>query len=531
MKLCLVCNFQFEDEQELCPKDLSKLVPVGKDPLLGKLIQDKYKIECLVAKGSMGVIYKAVQEHIGREVAIKVMHNYLVSDEESLKRYYKEAKASSRLNHPNIVTIYDFGVLASGQPYIVMDLLQGKALSEVLHDRQQLTLTQVLPLFQQICLALGEAHKQGVFHRDIKPENIVIQELPDGKNIRVKVVDFGIATFATDSDDTLGKITKTGTVCGSPFYMSPEQCEAAGVDARSDLYSLGVLLFECLTSKVPFDSKDVYQVLTMQVKDPPPSLKQVRPDLSFSKELERVVSKTLAKNPDDRFQSAEELWNALALAAGLKPTIPQPAQAPAPTQAPLAEKTNKAPLPPTKQETQAKTVPVIDSEELKKKIKAKTLTMQQEKEATTKPKQKGGVSILDRFVGLLQIIVPPLLTLIATFLLFWVVANEAKLHALMGKAGSMQQNYQEKSIETLMAQNKLDQARKILEKKKKENKLTSQDRENLNWVYIGLARKETKAKHFRQAIALLELGSSDMREQPEVRIMLRRLRKQANKQP
>lgn len=551
MKLCLVCNFQFEDEQDLCPKDLSKLVPVGKDPLIGKLIQDKYRIESLVAKGSMGVIYKATQELIGREVAIKVMHSYLVSDEESLKRYYKEAKASSRLNHPHIITIYDFGVLSSGQPYIVMDLLQGKALSDILHARGQLTLKQTLMVFQQCCLALGEAHKRGVVHRDIKPENIVIDEMPDGKSINVKVVDFGIATFAADTNDTLGKITKTGTVCGSPFYMSPEQCDASGVDARSDLYSLGIVLFECLTGKVPFDSKDIYQVMTMQVKDQPPSLQSIRPDLAFSSDIEDVVCKSLAKDPANRFQSADDFWNTLALAAGVKTVSaqkpPQLAKAISNEKATheqqsrgTSQKTATNTLPETANEP-AEPLPAtqerapLNTDDLKKKVRAKTLNMNKSENPASarRKKRKMSVSLLDRIIGLLQIIGPPLMTIVVTVLLFWVVANESMIHTLIkkSKAVAVQESpaTDNSDIEALMAKNKLNQARKILENKKRNSKLSEQDQENLNWIYIRLARKEAKAKHFKQAIAILEQGSPDMKEQEEVKILLKRFKKQLSK--
>ncbi|MBY0356983.1 MAG: protein kinase [Candidatus Obscuribacterales bacterium] len=524
MKLCLVCNFQFEDDRDICPKDLSKLVPLGKDPLIGKLIQDKYRIEVLLAKGSMGVIYKAVQEHIGREVAIKVMHSYLVSDEESLKRYYKEAKAASRLNHPNIITLYDFGVLSSGQPYIVMDLLQGKSLYEILQQRGELNLKQTIMVFQQACLALAEAHKRGVIHRDIKPENIVIDELADGQNIQVKVVDFGIATFPAEPNDTLGKITKTGTVCGSPFYMSPEQCSAGAVDARSDLYSLGIVLFECLTGKIPFDSKDIYQVLNMQMKDQPPSLKQMRPDLTFPDYIEMVLVKALAKDPSARYQNAEEFWSALA-----GTNVAKPVAAPAPPPAPRAVPPPPAPTPvpvarPIQSPSTAANNPA-DDEELKRKIRAKTLNMQQPPKVQNSPKRIRSVSLTDRLLGFGQIILPPLMTLTVTILLFWVVANESLVHT-----GIPHKTKNQIDVETLLAQNKFEQARKILEKKKHDKTFAVDDQENLNLIYINLARKEAKAKRYKQAIALLELGSPEMKEQEEIKLLFKRYKKQLSKQ-
>ncbi|MBX9685968.1 MAG: protein kinase [Candidatus Obscuribacterales bacterium] len=524
MKLCLVCNFQFGDDQDLCPKDLSKLVPVGKDPLIGMLIQDRYRVESLVAKGSMGVIYKATQEAIGRVVAIKVMHGYLVNDDESMKRYHKEAKAASRLNHPNITTVYDFGVLASGQPYIVMDLLQGKALADVLAQRGQLTVGQTLMVMNQVCLALGEAHARGVVHRDIKPENIVIEELPDGKNIQVKVVDFGIATFAQEGEDTIGKITKTGTVCGSPFYMSPEQCDAGKTDARSDLYSLGIVLFECLTGKVPFESKDIYLVLSMQVKDPPPRMGKLRPDLEFSAEMEKFVAKALAKDKDARFQSAQEFWEALAAAGGLKPGKK--------TGTEIGKQTaNSTIVSPPSSRAQDE---AVDPEELRKKIREATELMQEkaeraQAEQARKRRRSRGVTPLDRLIAMAQIILPPILTLAMTVALFWVIANQAMIHSIISKkteqAGSSESG-SKSNVETLMAQDKLEEAKAILEQKKKDGSFSSNDQENFDWVCVKLARKESKAKHFKQAMAILDQVSSETREEDEVKALIKKIKKQ-----
>ena len=517
MKLCLVCNFQFGDEQDLCPKDLSKLVPVGKDPLIGMLIQDRYRIESLVAKGSMGVIYKATQEAIGRTVAIKVMHGYLVNDEESMKRYHKEAKAASRLNHPNITAVYDFGVLASGQPYIVMDLLTGKALADVLQQRGQLTVGQTLMVFNQICQALNEAHSRGVVHRDIKPENIVIEEMPDGKNIVVKVVDFGIATFAAEGEDTIGKITKTGTVCGSPFYMSPEQCDAGKVDQRSDLYSLGIVLFECLTGKVPFESKDIYLVLSMQVKDPPPRLSKMRSDIEFSPEMEMFVAKSLAKDPDARYQSAQEFWEGLAAAAtgGGKRQPTQEFQRQSAT--PMSNPPQEEP---------------IDPEALRRKIQEAAGIMQEKAERAQQEMQKRrrhrppAVRPIDRIVSMAQIIVPPVLSLIMTAALFWVIANQSIIHSFISHgSGSPATGGQQKTVETLITQDKLDEAKSVLEARRKEGNFNGNDQDNWDRVFTKLARKEAKAKHYKQAITYLEQLSDDAKDDDDVRALIKKWKK------
>jgi serine/threonine protein kinase len=286
------------------------MVTVGDDPLLGVIVEGRYKIESVIGQGSAGTVYKAVQELIGREVAIKVLHDYLVSDQEFIKRFTQEAKASSRLSHPNIITIYDFGVIPQGgRPYIAMDLLKGTPLSDLLLERNHLSIDEAVPIFKQVCGALAEAHRQGVVHRDIKPENIVLVER-SGQRLFPIVVDFGIARLVQEESD-VARITRTGTVCGSPTYMSPEQCTSSKVDHRSDLYSLGVVIYETLTGEVPFLSDELVKVMAMHLSDPPKPLNQVRDDLRFPQALEEVVYKTLAKNPDQRYQTMEELSDAL----------------------------------------------------------------------------------------------------------------------------------------------------------------------------------------------------------------------------
>jgi serine/threonine protein kinase len=310
MKLCLICNFQTAGDQDVCPRDGSSMVTVGDDPLLGVVVEGRYKIESVIGQGSAGTVYKAVQELIGREVAIKVLHDYLVSDQEFIKRFTQEAKASSRLSHPNIITIYDFGVIPKGgRPYIAMDLLKGTPLSDMIAEINHLDVEDAVPIFKQVCSALGEAHRQGVVHRDIKPENIVLVER-SGQRLFPIVVDFGIARLVQEESD-IARITRTGTVCGSPTYMSPEQCTSSKVDHRSDIYSLGVVIYETLTGEVPFLSDELVKVMAMHLSDPPKPLNQVREDLHFSEALEEVVYKSLAKNPDQRYQTMDEFAEAL----------------------------------------------------------------------------------------------------------------------------------------------------------------------------------------------------------------------------
>jgi len=285
------------------------MVTVGEDPLLGMVIEGRYRIQSVIGQGSAGTVYKAVQELIGREVAIKVLHEYLVSDEEFIKRFRQEAKASSRLSHPNIITIYDFGVIPQGnRPYIAMDLLVGTPLSDFLSENERVPLNDAIPLLTQVCSALGEAHRHGVVHRDVKPENIVLVER-SGQKLYPMVVDFGIARIVEESESA--KITRTGTVCGSPTYMSPEQCTSSKVDSRSDIYSIGIVIYETLTGEVPFHSDELIRVMSMHLSEPPKPLNQVKPGLLFPDALEEVVTKALSKNPNDRFQTMEEMATAL----------------------------------------------------------------------------------------------------------------------------------------------------------------------------------------------------------------------------
>ncbi|HEY9676483.1 MAG TPA: serine/threonine-protein kinase [Drouetiella sp.] len=302
------------------------MVTVGDDPLLGVVVEGRYKIESVIGQGSAGTVYKAVQELIGREVAIKVLHDYLVSDQEFIKRFTQEAKASSRLSHPNIITIYDFGTIPQGnRPYIAMDLLKGTPLSDLLGERNHLTVEETIPMFKQVCGALAEAHRQGVVHRDVKPENIVLVER-SGQKLFPIVVDFGIARLVQEESD-VARITRTGTVCGSPTYMSPEQCTSSKVDHRSDIYSLGVVIYETLTGEVPFLSDELVKVMAMHLSDPPKPLNSVRDDLHFSQALEDVVYKALQKNPDQRYQTMEEFSEALekaGKAGGAAPELVAP---------------------------------------------------------------------------------------------------------------------------------------------------------------------------------------------------------------
>lgn len=317
MKLCLECNTHFQGDFSECPDDGSKLVNLPDDPIIGKILGEKYRILYPVGKGSMGMVYKAIQESTGREMAVKLLHHFLGANSDSVKRFHREARAVSRLSHPNIIRLYDFGVMDQGQPYIVTELLKGVTLSDVLRKRGYLDLKQALPLFEQVCAAIGEAHRSRVIHRDLKPENIVLEDVDvkgdlDAldliKKNAIRVLDFGVAKMWSDSGASSASLTLEGKVCGSPAYMSPEQCRGVDVDYRTDIYSMGVVFFETLTGKRPFSADDLMALMLMHVNNPAPSLGAVQPEVTFPPEMNETIMKAMAKNPNERQQSAEELW-------------------------------------------------------------------------------------------------------------------------------------------------------------------------------------------------------------------------------
>lgn len=325
MKLCLQCNTHFQGDFEKCPDDGAKLVVLPDDPVIGKVLGDKYRILCAIGKGSMGVVYKAIQESTGREVAVKLLHHFLGGNSDSVKRFHREAKAVSRLNHPNIIRLYDFGVMDEGQPYIVTELLSGPTLADLLRKKGFISIKQAMPIFEQVCSAVGEAHRSRVIHRDLKPENIVLVDvdLNDGANIdspdlikknAIRVLDFGVAKMWSEHEDSSAALTLEGKVCGSPAYMSPEQCRGVDVDYRTDVYSMGVVFFETLTGRRPFSADDLMALMLMHVNNQVPSLGAIQPEVLYSQELNEVIIKAMAKNPNERQQSSEELWEDLKAA-------------------------------------------------------------------------------------------------------------------------------------------------------------------------------------------------------------------------
>ncbi len=253
----------------------------------------KYEIKAELGRGAMGVVYSARDPRLGRPVALKTMSPSVAGDPELLQRFYREAQSAGQLRHPNIVTIYDIDE-ADGIPFIAMEFLEGESLEQIIAARKDLTVVKKVDVMVQTCKGLYYAHQHGIVHRDIKPANVVV--LTDGM---VKIVDFGIARIAG------GSMTRTGIVLGTPMYMSPEQVLGHTVDARSDIFSVGVILYELLTFQNPFVADDMPTILFKIVDQPAPPLTSVLPNCP--PQLENVVMRALAKNREERYQTAEDL--------------------------------------------------------------------------------------------------------------------------------------------------------------------------------------------------------------------------------
>jgi serine/threonine protein kinase len=285
---------------------LFMLIPSDEELVIGSKLANRYELLSIIGRGSVGIVYKARHELIGRMVAIKMLRSQFITDERSRKRFLREAKTASRMDHPHIISVHDFGFTDKQQPYLVMDYAKGVSLLEVLKVEKQLSAERAIHIVLQVCDAMYHAHEQGVIHRDIKPGNIMLVH-KDSDNDYVMVVDLGVAKIATGEEAELEAITKTGEVCGSPFYLSPEQCRNFPLDARSDIYSLGVVLYEMLTGIPPIAGPTSYDTIAMHVNALPKTMSSVCPDREFSPRLEAVVLKTLEKDPEKRQQTMLEL--------------------------------------------------------------------------------------------------------------------------------------------------------------------------------------------------------------------------------
>lgn len=276
------------------------------------LFLNRYKAICEVGAGGMSRVFKAEDTKDGKLVAVKVLHPHLLHEghsKRSTKRFEQEFKATMALGHDNIVRVHDYGFTSDGIPVMVMEYLDGHSLEQLLRADSRLRLSQFLTTFYQTCSALHHAHSRGVIHRDVKPSNIMM--VKNEQNVKiVKLLDFGIAKVLRDEeddDDSNQKLTNTGDVFGSPYYMSPEQCKGETLDARSDIYSLGCVMYQSLMGKRPFEGENAYKTIYMHVNVKPTPFADLRVDISLPPALEAVVMKCLEKMPSKRYQTVMEL--------------------------------------------------------------------------------------------------------------------------------------------------------------------------------------------------------------------------------
>ena len=308
----------------------------GADRRSGELIAGRYRLIERIGEGAMGTVYLARHEGLQRQVAVKFLQEELAGNKEIAARFAREAVAAARLQHPNVIAVYDSGADDQGCCYLVMEYVGAESLRTVMERAGAIPPERALSLARQIGAALDHAHSLGIVHRDIKPENVLVLDL-DGVET-VKVIDFGIAKVFLPEGPTGPGLTRNGLVLGTPEYMAPEQAAGGAVDRRADIYALGVIAYEMLLGRRPFDSDDVMSLLMAHLNAAPPAPSTVRPDLGFGPAVDEVMARALAKSPAARFQRAADLVEQLDAALHAPPvvktpTVPAPPEEPAPAPA------------------------------------------------------------------------------------------------------------------------------------------------------------------------------------------------------
>jgi eukaryotic-like serine/threonine-protein kinase len=303
---CPYCGASNQDQRFClgCGKEMPNLQASGAvdsaaDPLIGRTLDRKYRLEARLGVGATGTVYRAARLFFGDSVAVKILNPDLMNNQRAVARFYREAQGAALIKHPNVVAIYDFGVSSDEFVYLVMELAEGMSLREMIDQQGALPQETAVTIANQVCAALTEAHKRKVVHRDINPENILIQNTHSGQ--QVKVFDFGIAALRELHQ---GETMRPGGLTGMPQYMSPEQCLGETLDGRSDIYSLGIVLYEMLTGEAPFKSPVLSAVIVQQVNQAPPPLRRLNPHIS--REIESVVLRALDKRREQRPQTASE---------------------------------------------------------------------------------------------------------------------------------------------------------------------------------------------------------------------------------
>jgi eukaryotic-like serine/threonine-protein kinase len=304
-KYCPVCGLKFppSDDATKCTKDGAPLLPVTKDPLIGQTVEENVELLELIGAGASSMVYRARRTNLNQLVAFKLLRSDLVSSVHKIQRFENEARMVGRIKHPNVCAVFDFGLLNSGQPYLVLELVDGKSLATVLTEESKLPTARAIHLLKQIGAGLQEAHNNGVMHRDLKPSNIMV--VGSGENETVKLIDFGLAR-ALDPD-LAEQLTTSGYIFGTPSYMSPEQVLGKPLDARTDIYSLGCVFYEMLTGKKAIDGDTAFDIMSKHLQAGPEAMTDELPA-----PLQMVVVKCMQKEPANRYQTVQAVLDAVA---------------------------------------------------------------------------------------------------------------------------------------------------------------------------------------------------------------------------
>jgi serine/threonine-protein kinase len=271
--------------------------------LLGQIVLDRYELEAVLGAGATGTVFRGRHVVLPRKVAVKVLHDDVAAEPTMLARFRREAEAAGRLHHKNLSGVIDFGATAAGSPLIVMDLVEGPSLRKILDDREPVPRARLVHLVRQILHGLDHAHAAGLVHRDLKPDNVIVARDDHGAE-QPRIVDFGIAALTTDDAIQGGRLTETGTLLGTPVYMAPEQARGERVDARVDLFALGVMMFEIITGAAPFDGSAL-EIVVANMEQDLPAIASRAPHAQVDPVIELFLRRLAARDRGGRFASAE----------------------------------------------------------------------------------------------------------------------------------------------------------------------------------------------------------------------------------
>ena len=331
MKVCPACQAEYSDEAAFCSHDRSPLNPSRNGDrdggeLVGHVVGERYQVQRRIGGGGMGEVYLARHVLMGRPSALKVLNRTLMQDPDAITRMSREATNASRISHPNVCAVYDFGLTGDGLVFLAMEYVEGRTLSSLLEEGGALPLCRAARLMAQCAAGLQAAHDLGIVHRDLKPDNIMV--VTGGEEETVKLVDFGIAKAIAGDDGVGGQgVTRSGFIVGTPEYMSPEQLAGAPLDARSDQYSLGLVFYQMITGRLPFEGDSLRGSLAKRLTDPPRPLSAANPGEGFPAGLEESVRRALSRDPGSRHASVQAFADSVARAAAGGPA-PVPSGAP-----------------------------------------------------------------------------------------------------------------------------------------------------------------------------------------------------------